>query len=73
MARDPDDIEREIELARDALASTLDELGTRANPKRVVESGKASLQTKLEDPKVRNTMIAVGAVVGLLLVRKLLR
>ncbi len=73
MARDPDDIEREIELARDALASTLDELGTRANPKRVVESGKASLQTKLEDPKVRNTMIAVGAVVGLLLVRKLMR
>lgn len=72
MARDPDDIEREIEQARDALASTLDELGTRANPKRVVESGKASLQTKLEDPKVRNTLIAVGGLVGLLLVRKLL-
>lgn len=73
MARDPDDIEREIEQARDALASTLDELGTRANPKRVVESGKASLQTKLEDPKVRNTLIAVAGLVGLLLVRKLLR
>ncbi|MDP8969570.1 MAG: DUF3618 domain-containing protein [Actinomycetota bacterium] len=73
MARDPDDIEREIEQARDALATTLDELGTRANPKRVVESGKASLQTKLDDPNVRLPLMAVGALVALLLVRKLLR
>lgn len=73
MARDPDDIEREIEQARDALASTLDELGTRANPKRVVESGKASLQTKLDDPNVRLPLMAAGALVALLLVRKLLR
>ncbi len=73
MARDPDDIEREIEQARDALASTLDELGTRASPKRVVESGKASLQAKLEDPNVRLPLMAVGGLVGLLLVRKLLR
>lgn len=73
MARDPDDIEREIQYARDALASTLDELGTRANPKRVVESGKASLQAKLEDPNVRLSLIAVGGLVGLLLLRKLLR
>ena len=73
MARDPDDIEREIEQARDALASTLDELGTRANPMRVVESGKASLQAKLDDPNVRLPLMAVAGLVGLLLVRKLLR
>ncbi len=73
MARDPDDIEREIEQARDALASTLDELGIRANPKRVVESGKASLQAKLEDPNVRLPLMAVGGLVALLLLRKLFR
>ena len=73
MARDPDDIEREIEQARDALASTLDELGTRANPMRVVESGKASLQAKLDDPNVRLPLMAAAGLVGLLLVRKLLR
>lgn len=73
MARDPDEIEREIEKARDALASTLDELGTRASPKRLVESGKSEVRTRLADPKVRYALIAVGAVVVLLVVRKIFR
>lgn len=73
MARDPDTIQREIEQARDALATTLDELGTRANPQRFVENGKAGVRAKFDDPKVRYTLIAVGAVVGFLLVRKLFR
>ena len=42
MARDPDAIERDIQKARDSLAVTLDELSTKADPKRFVESGKAS-------------------------------
>ncbi|ATE52753.1 MULTISPECIES: DUF3618 domain-containing protein [Actinosynnema] len=73
MARDPDAIQREIEQARDALAATLDELGTRANPQRFVEAGKASVQAKLDDPRVRYALIAVGAVVGFALLRKLFR
>ncbi|HEV7909421.1 MAG TPA: DUF3618 domain-containing protein [Pseudonocardiaceae bacterium] len=73
MARDPDTIQREIEQARDALATTLDELGERANPKRFVESGKATVRSKLDDPKVRYALIAAGALVGFLLVRKLFR
>lgn len=73
MARDPDIIEREIEQAREALAATLDELGTRASPKRAVESGKQRLQTMLADPKVRYPLIGVGVLVGVLLVRKILR
>ena len=72
MARDPDTIQREIEEARDALAGTLDVLTERANPKRLVDSGKSSIQEKLADPKVKYTLIGVGAVVGLLLLRKLL-
>ena len=47
MARDPETIEREIEQARDALAATLDELGERANPKRLVESSRATVQQRL--------------------------
>ncbi|ACU34985.1 MULTISPECIES: DUF3618 domain-containing protein [Actinosynnema] len=73
MARDPDAIQREIEQARDALAATLDELGTRANPQRFVEAGKAGVQAKLDDPRVRYALIAVGAVVGFALLRKLFR
>ncbi|GAB3285505.1 DUF3618 domain-containing protein [Parasphingorhabdus pacifica] len=73
MARDPEDIQREIDKARDALAVTLDDLGTKADPKRFVESGKAGLQEKLDDPTVRYVLIGAGALVTILVVRKLFR
>lgn len=73
MGRDPDTIEREIEKARDALASTLDQLGTKANPKRLADSAKTSLLAKFEEPKVKYPVIGAGALIGLLLLRKLLR
>ncbi len=73
MARDPDAIQRDIEKARDALAATLDELEIKANPTRVVESGKASVQEKLDDPKVRYALIGVGALVAVVVVRKIFR
>jgi hypothetical protein len=73
MARDPDTIQRDIEEARDALASTLDQLTERANPKRLVESGKASAREKLADPRVRYALYGVGALIALVVVRKLFR
>ncbi|PXY21410.1 DUF3618 domain-containing protein [Prauserella muralis] len=73
MARDPDTIERDIEKAREALASTLDELGTKASPKRLADTAKTSLAAKLSEPKVKFPLIGVGALIGVLLVRKLLR
>jgi hypothetical protein len=73
VARDPDTIEREIEKARNALAETLDQLGTKANPQRLAEQAKSSLRAKLEEPKVKYPLIGVGVLVGVLLLRKLLR
>ncbi len=73
VARDPDAIQRDIEKARDSLAVTLDELSTKADPKRFVESGKASVQDKLNDPRVRYAMIGVGALVAVIVVRKIFR
>ncbi|HVV13908.1 DUF3618 domain-containing protein [Amycolatopsis sp.] len=73
MARDPDTIEREIEQAREALASTLDELGEKANPKKLADSAKTSVLAKLEDPKVKYPLIGAGVVIVALLVRKLFR
>lgn len=73
MARDAETIERDIEQARDALAATLDELGARANPKRVVDAGKEQVQTTLANPKVRYSLIALAALVVLLVVRRLVR
>ena len=73
MARDPDTIQREIEQARDALASTLDQLSTKANPKKLVDDAKAGAASTLSSPKVKYPLIAVGALILLLVIRKLFR
>jgi uncharacterized protein DUF3618 len=73
VARDPDTIQQEIEQARDALAGTLDALAERTSPKRLVDGGKDAAQAKLADPKIKFALIGVGAVVVLLLLRKLFR
>ncbi|MDI2029880.1 DUF3618 domain-containing protein [Saccharopolyspora sp. TS4A08] len=73
MARDQDAIERDIEQARDALADTLDRLSVQANPQKFVDAGKASVKEKLNDPKVRYALIGVGALVTVVVVRKLFK
>jgi hypothetical protein len=73
VARDPDTIQREIEQAREALAETIDELGTKASPKRAVDSAKTTVRAKLQEPKVRYSLIGAVALVVLLVVRKLIR
>ncbi|MGZ4518278.1 MAG: DUF3618 domain-containing protein [Mycobacteriaceae bacterium] len=73
MARDTESIEREIDRARDQLASTLDELSTRTNPKRLVTRAKQSLRAKFDEPAVRLAVIGVGAVVAVLVLRSFRR
>jgi hypothetical protein len=73
VVRDAETIQAEIERARDSLAAAVDELTTRANPKRVVEEGRRTLTATLADPKVKYSLIAVGALVGLVILRRLLR
>ena len=73
MARNPETIEREIEEARNSLAATFDELSERADLKKLADQTKEAAVSKLQDPRVRYGLIAVGVVVGLLVVRKLFR
>jgi hypothetical protein len=73
VARDPDTIQRDIEEAREALANTLDALTERANPRRLVDSGKERAQETLADPRVKYALMAVGGLIALVLVRKLFR
>ncbi|SDP50626.1 Protein of unknown function [Nakamurella panacisegetis] len=73
MARDADTIQADIERARDALAVAVDEITTRANPKRIVEQGKQTIRAKLADPKIKYALIGAGALVGILIVRRLFR
>ncbi|ASO18964.1 chaperonin GroEL (HSP60 family) [Actinoalloteichus hoggarensis] len=73
MARHPQEIERDIEQARDALAETLDELSTRAHPKRFVETAQSSVLAKFDDPKVRISVMVIAALVVLAVLRRLFR
>ena len=73
MARDPDTIERDIEQARTALAATLDELGEKANPKKLADSAKSSVLATLGEPKVKYPLIGFATLITALLVRKLFR
>lgn len=73
MVRDTDLIERDIERARAQLAGTLDELTIKANPKRLVENAKKTVLAQLADPKVRAVVIGAGALIAVLMVRKMLR
>lgn len=73
MVRDADAIEKEIAQARNALAGALDELSDRASPQKLSEQGKEMAVQKWADPKIKYTVIAVGTLVGLLLLRKLIK
>ena len=73
MARDADAIERDIHQAREALAGALDELSERANPQRLSEQGKEIAAQKWADPRIKYAVIAAGSLIGLLLLRKLLK
>ncbi len=73
MARDPENIQSEIDKTRDALAESLDALAERANPKTLMEGGKEQVAEKLADPKIKYSLIAAGSVIGLLVIRAIFR
>jgi hypothetical protein len=73
VVRDTESIEREIEAARTQLASTLDELSVRANPKNILASTRAQLLAKLGEPKVKYSLIGAGAAVVVIVLVKTFR
>jgi len=73
VVRDAETIQAEIERARDSLAAAVDELTTRANPRRVVDQGRQTLAATLAEPKVKYSLIAVGALLAVVVIRRLFR
>ncbi|MDT5182100.1 MAG: hypothetical protein QOI29_258 [Mycobacterium sp.] len=71
--RDPDTIKRDIDQARDQLASTVDSLAERANPRRVADDVKAGVVRFIKKPAVAVSLAGVGALVLALLVRRIRR
>jgi hypothetical protein len=69
--RDPDTIKQEIDQARDQLATTVDSLAERANPSRIADDIRAGLTRFVKKPAVAVSLAGVGAVVVVLVVRRI--
>ncbi|BBY53010.1 membrane protein [Mycolicibacillus koreensis] len=69
--RDPDTIKKDIDQARDQLASTVDLLAERANPRRLADDLKATALRIVKKPVVTVSLAGVGALVVVVTVRKI--
>ncbi len=69
--RDPDDIKQEIDKARDQLATTVDALAERANPRRIADDVKTGVVEFVTKPAVAVAIAGIGAVVLVLFVRRI--
>lgn len=69
--RSADDIQRDIEKSRAALAEAVDQLAYRADPKRVSEKVKQTLREKAQSPQGRAIIGLAGGLVVLLVVRRI--
>lgn len=68
--RDPDEIRKDIDEARDRLASSVDALAVRANPTRIAEDVKAKVITFVTKPAVAASLAGIGLVAVVLVIRR---
>jgi Protein of unknown function (DUF3618) len=71
--RDPDTIKKDIDQARNQLASTVDNLAERANPRRIADDVKSGLVRFVKKPAVAMSLAGLGAVLVVLVVRRIKR
>ncbi|AIG64594.1 hypothetical protein CATYP_08420 [Corynebacterium atypicum] len=64
MARDINDIQRDIERTRRQLAGTLDQLAERSKPKNLADDAKHQVTDWLKDPTVQKVLAGIGVVVA---------
>ena len=69
--RNPDTIKQEIDQARDQLASTVDSLAVRANPRRLADDVKARAIAFVKKPAVAISLAGIAALAAALAVRKI--
>ncbi|MDT5349817.1 MAG: hypothetical protein QOH91_3104 [Mycobacterium sp.] len=68
--RDPEAIKQEIDVARNQLASTVDSLAERANPRRLADDVKARVLEFVRKPAVTVSLVGVGALVVVVVVHR---
>lgn len=67
--RSAEDVQREIEQARDALADAVDQLTYRTNPKRVADQTKQNLIARAQSPQGKAVLAGVGVLCALVVIR----
>ncbi|TAM63553.1 DUF3618 domain-containing protein [Mycobacterium sp.] len=68
--RDPEAIKRDIDVARDQLAATVDALAERANPRHLADDLKARVIGFVQKPVVLASLAGVGVLVVVVTVRR---
>ncbi len=68
--RDPEAIMRDIDVARDQLAATVDTLAVRANPRRLADDLKAKVVDFVKKPAVMVSLAGVGVLVVVVVVHR---
>lgn len=71
--RDPDIIKQDIDQARDQLATTVDALAERANPRRIADDVRSGVIAFVKKPAVMVSIAGLGTVVVVVLVRRIKR
>ena len=69
--RSADEIQRDIEKSRAALAEAVDELAYRTNPKRAVDNAKQTLRDKALSTQGRIVLGATGGLIVALIIRRI--
>jgi Protein of unknown function (DUF3618) len=65
--RSPEEIQREIEEARSSLATTVDQLAERTNPKRLADVAKQNAKAWMKTPKGRAVVGGTTLLITLLI------
>jgi Protein of unknown function (DUF3618) len=68
--RDPEAIKRDIDVARDQLAATVDSLAERANPRRLADDLKVRAVEFVKKPVVIASLVGISSVVVIVVVRR---
>jgi len=69
--RDPDTIKKDIDQAREQLASTVDLLASRANPRQLADQAKARAVAIVTQPAVMASLAGVGGLILILAIRRI--
>ncbi|WP_375478324.1 DUF3618 domain-containing protein [uncultured Jatrophihabitans sp.] len=68
--RSADEIQRDIERSRVELASAIDQIAYRTNPKRLAENAKRSLRERAQTPQGQAVLAVAGSLLVVLIVRR---